>query len=287
MSKFIMALDQGTTSSRCIIYDKRGNIVSEAQSEFKQYFPREGWVEHDAMEIWSTQMGVAQEALLKKNLTYREIEAIGITNQRETTVVWDKNTGTPVCPAIVWQCRRTADYAAELNREGYGKMIREKTGLIIDAYFSGTKLKWILDNVEGARERAEAGDLLFGTIETWLVWKMTGGKYHVTDYSNASRTMLFNIHTLQWDKDILELLTIPEKMLPQPVETSGFFGETVNELFGGPIPITGLAGDQQAALFGETCFNKGDVKCTYGTGSFLLLNTGEEPVFSETACWLL
>lgn len=281
MSKFIMALDQGTTSSRCIIYDKRGNIVSEAQSEFKQYFPREGWVEHDAMEIWSTQMGVAQEALLKKNLTYREIEAIGITNQRETTVVWDKNTGTPVCPAIVWQCRRTADYAAELNREGYRKMIREKTGLIIDAYFSGTKLKWILDNVEGARERAEAGDLLFGTIETWLVWKMTGGKYHVTDYSNASRTMLFNIHTLQWDKDILELLTIPEKMLPQPVENSGFFGETVNELFGGPIPITGLAGDQQAALFGETCFNKGDVKCTYGTGSFLLLNTGEEPVFSE------
>ena len=281
LSKYIMALDQGTTSSRCIIYDKCGRIVSDAQSEFKQYFPHEGWVEHDAMEIWSTQMGVANEALLKRNLTYRDIEAIGITNQRETTVVWDKDTGVPVCPAIVWQCRRTADYAAELKEKGYEKAVRDKTGLIIDAYFSATKLKWILDHVDGAREKAEAGKLLFGTIETWLVWKMTGGRSHVTDYSNASRTMLFNIHELRWDDDILEFLDIPKQMLPEPVENSGNFGYTIKELFGGPIPITGLAGDQQAALFGETCFNEGDVKCTYGTGSFLLLNTGKQPVVSQ------
>lgn len=281
MSKYIMALDQGTTSSRCIIYDKSGRIVSDAQSEFKQYFPHEGWVEHDAMEIWSTQMGVANEALLKRNLTYRDIEAIGITNQRETTVVWDKDTGVPVCPAIVWQCRRTADYAAELKEKGYEKVVRDKTGLIIDAYFSATKLKWILDHVDGAREKAETGKLLFGTIETWLVWKMTGGRSHVTDYSNASRTMLFNIHELKWDDDILEFLDIPKQMLPEPVENSGNFGYTIKELFGGPIPITGLAGDQQAALFGETCFNEGDVKCTYGTGSFLLLNTGKQPVVSQ------
>lgn len=281
MSKYIMTLDEGTTSVRCIIYNKQGEIVSKEQKEFHQYFPCDGWVEHDAMEIWSSQMGVAQAALLKESLTYRDIVAIGITNQRETTVVWDKYTGEPVCNAIVWQCRRTADYASRLAEDGYTDMIREKTGLIIDAYFSATKLKWILDNVEGARERAEAGDLLFGTIETWLIWKMTGGKAHVTDYSNAARTMMFNINTLDWDEEILSLLDIPRSMLPEPVECSGRYGETITELFGGPIPITGAAGDQQAALFGEACFDIGDVKSTYGTGLFMLLNTGEKPVFSN------
>lgn len=280
--KYIMALDEGTTSARCVIYDKAGETISVGQKEFRQFFPADGWVEHDAMEIWSTQMAVAQEALLKASLTYRDIAAIGITNQRETTVVWDKKTGEPICNAIVWQCRRTAEYAAKLDADGYGDMIREKTGLIIDAYFSGTKLKWILDNVEGARERAERGELLFGTIETWLIWKMTGGESHVTDFSNAARTMLFNINTLEWDGEILELLNIPRCMLPKPVECSGDFGETVPELFGGRIPITGAAGDQQAALFGETCFKAGDVKSTYGTGNFLLINTGEKPVFSKS-----
>lgn len=279
--RYIMALDQGTTSSRCIIYDKGGAAVSVAQNEFRQYFPNEGWVEHDAMEIWSTQMAVAQEALLKASLTYRDIAAIGITNQRETTVVWDRKTGEPICHAIVWQCRRTSDYAAELKDRGYEKLVRDKTGLIIDAYFSATKIKWILDNVAGARERAERGELLFGTIETWLIWKMTGGKVHVTDYSNASRTMLFNINTLQWDDDILDILDIPKCMLPEPVESSMVYGETIPELFGGGIRIAGAAGDQQAALFGETCFEEGEVKCTYGTGSFLLLNTGRRPLFSN------
>ncbi|MBQ6621722.1 MAG: glycerol kinase GlpK [Mogibacterium sp.] len=282
MSSYIMALDEGTTSARCVIYDRRGETISVGQKEFTQYFPRDGWVEHDAMEIWSTQMAVAQEALLKANLTYRDIAAIGITNQRETTVVWDKATGEPVCPAIVWQCRRTAAQAAALIEQGYGEMIRAKTGLVIDAYFSATKIKWILDNVPGARARAERGELLFGTIETWLIWKMTGGQVHITDYSNAARTMLFNINTLEWDEEILSLLGIPRCMLPEPRECSGYYGETIPELFGGHIPITGAAGDQQAALFGETCFEIGEVKSTYGTGSFLLLNTGDRPVFSDS-----
>ncbi len=281
MGKYILSLDQGTTSSRCIIYDKKGNMLSVAQKEFKQIYPRDGWVEHDAMEIWSTQMGVAQEALLKIGCTYRDIEAIGITNQRETTVVWDKDTGIPVCNAIVWQCRRTAGYCDTLIEEGHGETIRRKTGLLIDAYFSGTKLKWILDNVEGAREKAEKGQLLFGTIETWLIWKMTEGKVHVTDYSNASRTMMFNINTLEWDKDILQLLDIPEIMLPQPKPSSCIYGETSPVIFGGPITIAGAAGDQQAALFGQTCFEPGEGKNTYGTGCFLLMNTGETPVFSK------
>ncbi len=281
MSKYIMALDQGTTSSRCIIYDKKGNMMSVAQKEFTQIYPKAGWVEHDAMEIWSTQMGVAQEALLKINCTYEDIEAIGITNQRETTVVWDKETGIPVYNAIVWQCRRTAEYCDELAAAGYGQMIREKTGLLLDAYFSGTKLKWILDNVEGAREKAEAGKLLFGTIETWLIWKLTDGKVHVTDYSNASRTMMFNIHSLEWDDDILKLLNIPKCMLPEPKPSSCVYGTSSENIFGGPIKIAGAAGDQQSALFGQTCFNEGEGKNTYGTGCFLLINTGEKPVVSH------
>lgn len=282
MKKYIMAMDEGTTSARCVIYDKQGNTISSAQREFPQYFPKEGWVEHDATEIWATQISVAQEAMLKHNLNYRDIVALGITNQRETTVVWDKVTGEPIYNAIVWQCRRTSDYAEALKNQGHEEMIRRKTGLIIDAYFSGTKIKWILDHVDGARERAERGELLFGTIESWLIWKMTGGEVHVTDYSNAARTMLFNIHTLDWDDEILALLDIPKCMLPKPVECSGHYGETIPELFGGPIPITGSAGDQQAALFGETCFEVGEAKCTYGTGSFLLLNTGDRPVFSDS-----
>lgn len=281
MTKYVMALDQGTTSSRCIIYDKKGNMMSVAQKEFTQIYPKDGWVEHDAMEIWSTQMGVAQEALLKIGCTYKDIEAIGITNQRETTIVWDKDTGLPICNAIVWQCRRTAKYCDRLLSSGYGEMIHRKTGLLIDAYFSGTKLKWILDNVVGAREKAEEGKLLFGTVETWLIWKMTGGKVHVTDYSNASRTMMFNINTLTWDEDILKLLEIPASMLPVPVPSSCVYGETAPTIFGGPIKIGGAAGDQQAALFGQTCFDVGDGKSTYGTGSFLLVNTGEKPVFSK------
>lgn len=281
MGKYIMALDQGTTSSRCIIYDKKGNMMSVAQKEFTQIYPKAGWVEHDAMEIWSTQMGVAQEALLKINCTYEDIEAIGITNQRETTVVWDKETGIPVHNAIVWQCRRTAEYCDELAAAGYGDMIREKTGLLLDAYFSGTKLKWILDNVEGAREKAEAGKLLFGTIETWLIWKLTDGKVHVTDYSNASRTMMFNIHTLEWDDEILKLLDIPKCMLPEPKPSSCVYGQSSDNIFGGPIKIAGAAGDQQSALFGQTCFNQREGKNTYGTGCFLLINTGEKPVVSH------
>ena len=279
--QYIMALDQGTTSSRTIIYDKHSNIVSSAQQEFTQFFPHEGWVEHDAMEIWSTQMATAQQALLAANLTYRDIAAIGITNQRETTVVWDKETGEPVCNAIVWQCRRTADYAEKLKADGHEEMIRSRTGLIVDAYFSATKIRWILDNIPHARERAEAGELLFGTIETWLIWRMTNGQAHVTDYSNAARTMLFNIHSLEWDNEILELLDIPRCMLPEPVPSSYHYGETIKELFGGPIPITGAAGDQQAALFGECCFKDGEVKSTYGTGNFLLLNTGERALESD------
>ena len=279
MKQYIMALDQGTTSSRTIIYDKAGNIISVVQREFTQIFPREGWVEHDAMEIWASQMGTAQEALLKAGLTHRNIAAIGITNQRETTVVWDKETGEPVYNAIVWQCRRTADYAAKLKP--HEAMIRQKTGLLADPYFSGTKLAWILENVPGVRTRAENGELLFGTIETWLIWKLTGGRVHVSDYSNACRTMLFDINTLSWDKELCELLNIPMCMLPAPVECSAHYGDTDEDIFGGHIPITGSAGDQQAALFGEACFNEGDIKSTYGTGNFLLLNTGDKPVASK------
>ena len=281
MDKYIMALDQGTTSSRCIIYDKQGDIVSVAQQEFEQIYPEQGWVEHDANEIWSSQMAVAFEAILKASLTYKNIEAIGITNQRETTVVWDKATGEPIYNAIVWQCRRTADYCDELKSRGLEHTIKEKTGLIIDPYFSGTKLRWILENVPGARDKAEKGELLFGTIETWLIWKMTGGAVHITDYSNASRTMLFNIHTLKWDDEILEELNIPKCMLPTPKPCSEVYGETKEDLFGGPIKIAGAAGDQQAALFGQTCFQEGEAKSTYGTGNFLLLNTGDKPISSK------
>ena len=281
MKKYIMALDEGTTSCRCILYNKKGEMVSVAQKEFRQIYPNAGWVEHDAMEIWSTQIGVAQEALYKINCTYENIEAIGITNQRETTVVWDRETGEPVYNAIVWQCRRTAEYCDSLKAKGLEPSFREKTGLPIDAYFSASKLRWILDNVEGARARAEAGKLLFGTIETWLIWKLTGGRVHVTDYSNASRTMMFNINELKWDKDILAELDIPVSMLPEPVPSSFIYGETEEHIFGGPVRISGAAGDQQSALFGQGCFEKGQAKNTYGTGCFLLMNTGESPVYSK------
>lgn len=281
METYIMALDQGTTSSRCILYNRKGEVISLAQKEFRQIYPKAGWVEHDPMEIWSTQIGVAQEALYKINGTWRQIAAIGITNQRETTVVWDKHTGKPVYNAIVWQCRRTAEVCDQLKQKGLADMFRKKTGLLIDAYFSGTKLKWILDNVPGAREEAEKGNLLFGTIETWLIWQLTRGRTFVTDYSNASRTMMFNIHELTWDEEILRELNIPRSMLAKPLESSNLYGETASDIFGGPIPISGAAGDQQAALFGQTCFLKGEAKSTYGTGCFLLMNTGEEPVSSE------
>lgn len=281
MEQYIMALDQGTTSSRCILYDRNGQIVSVAQKEFTQIFPRPGWVEHDAEEIYASQVDVARDALKKINATHENIAAIGITNQRETTVVWDKHTGTPVCNAIVWQCRRTAEMCKELKERGREEMIRNKTGLVIDAYFSATKLAWILDHIEGAREKADRGDLLFGTIETWLIWKLTGGAVHVTDYSNASRTMLFNIHDLCWDAEILELLNIPESMLPAPRPSSERYGRTAEEIFGGAIDIAGAAGDQQAALFGQTCFEAGQAKNTYGTGCFLLMNTGKKPVQSK------
>jgi glycerol kinase len=281
MNKYIMALDQGTTSSRCILFDKSGNQVSSATKEFRQIYPKEGWVEHDPMDIWSTQIGVAQEALLKINGSYKNIQGIGITNQRETTLVWEKDTGNPVYNAIVWQCRRTSDICKGLKKQGLEPMIREKTGLLIDPYFSATKIKWILDNEEGLMERAKDGQLLFGTVETWLIWKMSGGKLHITDYTNASRTMLFNIHTLTWDKEILELLNIPAIMLPEPVSSSNVYGETDPVIFGGPIPIAGAAGDQQAALFGQCCFKPGELKSTYGTGGFLLMNVGEKPVFSQ------
>ena len=252
MEKYIMALDEGTTSARTIIYDKTGNTISSSQKEFTQIFPHEGWVEHDPKEIWETQLFTAKEALEKASLSYENIAGIGITNQRETTVVWDKVTGEPVYNAIVWQCRRTADYAEHLKP--CEEMIRRKTGLVADPYFSGTKLAWILDNVEGARERAKRGEIIFGTIESWLIWNLTGGKVHVSDYSNASRTMLFDINNLEWDRDLCDLLDIPMNMLPEPEECSAYYGDTTDELFGGPIPICGSAGDQQAALFGEACF---------------------------------
>ena len=281
MGKYVMALDAGTTSNRCILFNEKGEMCSIAQKEFTQYFPKPGWVEHDANEIWSTQLGVAVEAMQKIGASAEDIAAIGITNQRETTIVWDKNTGEPVYHAIVWQCRRTSDYCDYLKEKGLTDAFRQKTGLVIDAYFSGTKLKWILDNVEGVRQRAENGELLFGTVETWLIWKLTKGEAHVTDYSNASRTMLFNINTLEWDKDILKELNIPECMLPEAKPSSCIYGMADSSFFGGFIPVGGAAGDQQAALFGQTCFKPGEAKNTYGTGCFMLMNTGEKPVFSK------
>ena len=278
---YIMALDAGTTSNRCILFDAAGRVVSMAQKPFTQYFPKPGWVEHDANEIWTTQLGVALSAMNQAGVTASEIAAIGIANQRETTIVWDRATGEPVCPAIVWQCRRTSAACDALKARGLTEKFRQKNGLVIDAYFSATKLKWILDNVPGARRRAEAGELLFGTVETWLIWKLTCGKIHVTDYSNASRTMLFNIHTLDWDDEILEILDIPRDMLPKPVPNSEFYEYADPMHFGGEIKIAGAAGDQQAALFGQTCFGAGEAKNTFGTGGFMLMNTGETPVFSQ------
>ncbi len=281
MAKYVMALDAGTTSNRCILFNLKGEICSVAQKEFTQYFPNPGWVEHDANEIWLTQYSVASEALAKIGATAEDIAAIGITNQRETTIVWDKTSGEPIHHAIVWQDRRTAEYCDSLRAKGLTDVYRSKTGLVIDPYFSGTKIRWMLENVPGARTKAENGELLFGTVETWLIWKLTGGKVHVTDYSNASRTMLFNIIDLKWDEEIMAELGIPACMLPEVKPSSCVYGETVPDLFGGPITISGAAGDQQAALFGQTCFTPGDAKNTYGTGCFMLMNTGEKPVFSK------
>lgn len=281
MDKYIMALDLGTTSCRCIIFDKNGRICSAAQKEFTQYFPQPGWVEHDAEEIWATQTGLMYEAMSKIDITINEIAGIGITNQRETTVLWDKETGRPVHKAIVWQCRRTAGYCDELKKLGMAEFFRSKTGLVLDAYFSATKLRWLLDNVIGARERAEKGELLFGTVDSWIIWKLTGGKVHVTDYSNASRTMLFNIHTLKWDEEILRVLKIPQQILPEVKPSSHVYGYTDSKLFGREVPIAGAGGDQQCALFGQTCFERGEVKNTYGTGGFMLMNTGTSPVNSH------
>ena len=279
--KYIMALDQGTTSSRCIIFDKAGNIVSMAQKEFTQIYPKTGWVEHDPMEIWSSQLAVAAEAMAKIGAGAASIAALGITNQRETAIVWDKNTGEPVYNAICWQCHRTADMIESLKSEGYDKIIREKTGLIPDAYFSATKIAWILDNVDGARQRAESGSLLFGTVDTWLIWKLTGGRIFVTDYTNASRTMLFNIHERHWDNELLKKFNIPRTMLAEVKPSSCIYGKTDAEILGGEITISGAAGDQQAALFGQCCFNEGDVKNTYGTGCFMLMHTGNRAVASK------
>ncbi len=279
--KYIMALDQGTTSSRCIIFDKGGNIVSTAQKEFPQIYPHPGWVEHNPYDIWSSQLYSARRALDNAGISADEIDSIGITNQRETAFVWDRATGAPLCNAIVWQCRRTADYCKSLTDEGYDKVIHEKTGLVADPYFSATKLKWIFDNIPGALERAKKGELCFGTSDSWLLWMLTDGKVHATDYSNASRTMLFNIHTLEWDEELLSKFGIPKKVLPKVLPSSGLFGYTDGKLFGSEIAVTGIAGDQQSALFGQNCFEIGDVKNTYGTGCFMLMNTGEKPVSSE------
>ena len=281
MPKYIMALDAGTTSNRCILFDRQGNICSVAQKEFTQIFPKPGWVEHGADEIFATQLEVAQIALRNLGATAADIAAIGITNQRETTICWNKYTGRPVYNAIVWQCRRTADLCQLLQQEGWTDTIRQKTGLVIDPYFSATKIAWILENVPHARQMADRGELLFGTVETWLIWKLTGGKVHVTDYSNASRTMLFNINTLSWDEEILKRLNIPKTILPQVVSSSMVHGKTDAAFFGAPIPISGAAGDQQAALFGQTCFAPGEAKCTYGTGAFVLMNTGDTPMYSQ------
>lgn len=281
MNKYVLAVDQGTTSCRSIVFNHNGEIVSSSQKEFTQIYPATGWVEHDPMEIWGTQIGVIIEAVQKAGISFKDICAIGITNQRETIVVWDKITGKPVYNAIVWQCRRTASMCDELRDRGLTEVIREKTGLILDAYFSGTKIKWILDNVEGAREKANRGELLFGNIDTWLIWNLTGGKVHVTDYSNASRTMLYNIHALKWDKDLLRELNIPEAMLPEVKPSSYIYGNTSESVLGAEIPISGDAGDQQAALFGQGCFKSGMAKNTYGTGCFMLMNTGEKAVESK------
>lgn len=282
MGKYIMALDQGTTSSRCILFDHKGTICSVAQKEFTQFYPKPGWVEHDPMEIWSSQLSVAMEAMTKIGADMSDIQAIGITNQRETTLVWDKNTGKPVYPAIVWQCRRTAKMIDGLKKDGLNDYIKKTTGLIPDAYFSGSKLAWILDHVEGAREKAKNGELIFGTVDTWLIWNLTKGKVHVTDVTNASRTMLFDIHTLCWDEKILQYFGIPMCMLPEVKPSSCIYGYTDKNLMGGEVPIAGAAGDQQAALFGQCCFDAGDFKNTYGTGCFLLMNTGEKAVYSES-----
>ena len=276
-----MALDQGTTSSRTILFDKGGNIICQANKEFEQIFPKAGWVEHNPEEIWMTQVLTMGEVMREAGIDGTDIEAIGITNQRETTVVWDKNTGKPIYNAIVWQCRRTSDIVDKLVADGLTDTIKIKTGLVPDAYFSGTKIKWILDNVAGAREKAEKGELLFGTIDSWLMWKLSGGVIHATDYTNASRTMIYNINDLKWDEELLELLNIPKSMLPKVMPSSGIFGYTTAELLDAKIPISGVAGDQQAALFGQCCFEKGDVKNTYGTGCFLLANTGDKIVKSK------
>lgn len=280
MKPYLLALDQGTTSSRCILFDRQGNVLSQVNREFRQSYPQDGWVEQDATEILASQMGVAVEALLRAGVSAAEVAAIGITNQRETVVVWDRTTGKPICPAIVWQCRRTAAVCEELKRQGLEPMLRQKTGLIADPYFSATKLQWILDHVPDARRRAERGELCFGTVDSWLIWNLSGGTVHATDPSNAARTMLFNIHTMAWDPELLRLFRVPESMLPEVRPSSGIFGYTSEHLFGERIPIAGVAGDQQAALFGQCCFGKGDVKNTYGTGGFLLMNTGETPVDS-------
>ena len=280
MKKYIMALDQGTTSSRCILFDREGNVCSMSQKEFRQIYPKPGWVEHNPMEIWSTQLAVAAESMAMVGAGAEQIAAIGITNQRETTILWDKNTGEPVYNAIVWQCRRTSDMIEELKKDGFDQVIRSRTGLIPDAYFSASKIAWILENVPGAREKAEAGELLFGTVDTWLIWNLTKGGVHVTDYTNASRTMLFDIHRLVWDREILERFRIPDGILPKVQPSGCVFGSTAPAVLGGEIPIAGAAGDQQAALFGQCCFEKGEVKNTYGTGCFMLMNTGESAIAS-------
>ncbi len=292
MKKYILAFDSGTTSVRCMIFDRKGKIRAVAQHEFTQIFPKAGWVEHDAREIWRMQKLSALEAMENCGCTAAEIAAIGITNQRETAVVWDRKTGKPVYNAIVWQCRRTAEFCNSLKEQGYAELIREKTGLVPDAYFSGAKIRWILDNVEGARERAEAGELCFGTIDSWLIWKLTGGAVHVTDVSNASRTMLFNINTLSWDEELCRIVGVPMSMLPEVKPSSCIYGETVPEILGASIPVAGACGDQQSALFGQGCFNEGDIKNTYGTGCFMLMNTGDRPLFSKkglvsTVAWSL
>lgn len=281
MQKYIMALDQGTTSSRCILFDKTGTVCSMAQKEFTQIYPKPGWVEHNPREIWASQMAVVTEAMANIDASAQDIAGIGITNQRETTIVWDKKTGKPVYNAIVWQCRRTASVVDALKEQGYGEMIQQKTGLIPDAYFSASKIAWILEHVEGARARADAGELLFGTVDTWLIWNLTKGAVHTTDYTNASRTMLFNIHELCWDKELLALFKIPESMMPEVKPSSCIYGKTAAEVLGGEVPIAGAAGDQQAALFGQCCFAPGQVKNTYGTGCFLLMNTGRQAITSR------
>lgn len=283
MEQYIMSIDQGTTSSRAILFDKEGEIQGVAQREFKQYFPKSGWVEHDANEIWTSVLAVMAEVINENEFDPEQIKGIGITNQRETTVIWDKKTGRPIYHAIVWQSRQTQHICNELKEQGHEKTFRNKTGLLLDPYFSGTKVRWILDNVKGAREKAENGDLLFGTIDTWLVWKLSGGEAHITDYSNASRTLMYNIHELKWDDELLELLDIPKAILPEVKESSEIYAHTKDyHFFGQEVPIAGIAGDQQAALFGQACFERGDVKNTYGTGGFMLMNTGEEPVTSES-----